>query len=306
MVPYGDLVKTLSSEQAEPLTLALDYAKLKGMAILIVALGSVIAHTAVLFVFQLGQPRIFFSMARDGLLPAIFARVHPRFRTPWGSTLLTGVGVGVAAMFTSLEEMVDLTNIGTLFAFILVCLGIIVLRIKEPDRKRPFRVPGGLILPILGILGCLYLIRYLPTTSWERFVAWLNCGFVVYMLYGSLQSRLTGRTTAENPALHDAQSAYTGAWLATLGVLLLILARLAAVHFSAGAEAGGWGIHSGWLTLPLLMNAGLLCPAIFLRAQRAKRGELPPQARTQAHRATLLAGALLVATTSYLVGVGLF
>ncbi len=158
IIPYQEIIARLSSEQAEPLTLALDYAHIGGLAVFIVALGSVIAHTAVLFVFQLGQPRIFFSMARDGLLPPLFAKVHPKYRTPWGSTILTGVAVGTAAMFTSLNEMVDLTNIGTLFAFILVSIGIIVLRVKDPDRERPFRVPGGMVLPILAIIGCVGLI----------------------------------------------------------------------------------------------------------------------------------------------------
>src|SRR5262249_35574349 len=203
MIPYHDLVKTLSTQQAEPLTLALEYAKIGGKAVAIVALGSVIAHTAVLFVFQLGQPRIFFSMARDGLLPSMFAKVHPKYRTPWGSTILTGVGVGTFSMFTSLDEMVDLTNIGTLFAFILVCAGIMILRVRDPERKRPFKVPGGMVLPVMGILGCLYLIRFLPATSWSRFVAWLNVGFVIYFLYGSIYSHLTGRATAKNPGAHD-------------------------------------------------------------------------------------------------------
>src|SRR5437667_12783407 len=117
--------------------MALQYANIErfgNIIIGIVAFGSVIAHTAVLLVFQLGQPRIFMSMARDGLLPQSFAKVHPRFRTPHVTTILTGVAVGVCAMFTSIDEMVDLTNIGTLFAFILVCLGILILRRREPER----------------------------------------------------------------------------------------------------------------------------------------------------------------------------
>lgn len=200
IVPFHDLTKTLATQQAEPLTLAFRYAHIvrhKGLFIFIVALGSVIAHTAVLLVFQLGQPRIFFSMARDGLLPAWFARVHPRFRTPHVTTILTGLAVGGASMITTLEEMVDLTNIGTLFAFILVCIGIIVLRIKAPEQKASFRVPGGFIMPILGGLSCLGLIYYLPPTSWLRFVAWLNVGFVIYVCYGSEHSKLTAFNAAD-------------------------------------------------------------------------------------------------------------
>jgi APA family basic amino acid/polyamine antiporter len=125
----------------------------------VVDFGSVIAHTAVLLVFQLGQPRIFFSMARDGLLPPVFARVHPKFKTPHVTTILTGVFVGGIAAFATVDEMVSLTNIGTLFAFILVCVGVIVLRYKDPSRIRPFRVPlGAWFLPGLGALSCAFLI----------------------------------------------------------------------------------------------------------------------------------------------------
>jgi APA family basic amino acid/polyamine antiporter len=156
----------------------------------VVALGSVVAHTAVLLVFQLGQPRIFFAMSRDGLLPKLFARVHPRYGTPHVSTIITGVVVGVFAMFTTLEEMVDLTNIGTLFAFFLVCVGIIILRVKDPHRERPFRVPFGIVLPVLGAISCIGLAIYLPPASWSRFGLWLVIGLVVYFAYGYRHSRL--------------------------------------------------------------------------------------------------------------------
>ncbi|HXG95455.1 MAG TPA: amino acid permease [Blastocatellia bacterium] len=280
LVPYPVLVeKQLSAEQAEPLTMAIQYAVPNaGWAVGIVAFGSVIAHTAVLLVFQLGQPRIFFSMARDGLLPPIFYKVHPRFRTPHISTILTGVFVAVFAAFASIDEMVDLTNIGTLFAFVLVCAGIIILRVKDPDRVRPFRVPGGwrwtitlyiafaiavflfpetqlpigqkimwlvgaaivfalsrkYIFPVLGVISCLYLIYFLPPTSWLRFAAWLNFGFVIYVGYGSVKSRLTGRHLAERPAEHDAQTAFTGMWLAIIGALLLLIMRAFDIYIAAG------------------------------------------------------------------------
>jgi APA family basic amino acid/polyamine antiporter len=152
-----------------------------------------VAHTAVLLVFQLGQPRIFFSMARDGLLPPVFAKVHPKFRTPHVTTILTGVAVGVTAAFTSLDEMVNLTNVGTAFAFILISLGIIILRFKDPDRERPFRVPfGPFLLPIAGMVCCVGIIYYLPQPSWWRFVVWLAVGIVIYFLYGYRHSRLRG------------------------------------------------------------------------------------------------------------------
>jgi len=191
MIPYGALTKTLSSEQAEPLTLAMKFVSMPNWMVGVVAFGSVIAHTAVLLVFQLGQPRIFFAMSRDGLLWPFFSKVHPRFKTPYIGTILTGVFVGVTAMVTSLDAMVDLTNIGTLFAFILVCIGIMILRVREPNRERPFRVPGGaFLLPILGIITCLVLAIYLPPKSWWRFVYWLLAGLVIYVTYGYSHSRL--------------------------------------------------------------------------------------------------------------------
>jgi len=157
----------------------------------IVAFGSVVAHTAVLLVFQMGQPRIFFSMARDGLLPQSFAHVHPKYRTPHVTTILTGVAVGVCAMFTSIDEMVDLTNIGTLFAFILVCVGILILRSREPQRRRTFRVPWSPVLPLLGVVACVYLMLGLPWITWIRFGLWLVVGMVVYFSYGFKRSRLS-------------------------------------------------------------------------------------------------------------------
>ena len=146
-----------------------------------------------------GQPRILFAMARDGFLPPVFTRVHPRFGTPHVSTILTGrARRRSCSAFVSIDEMVDLTNIGTLFAFILVCIGIIILRFREPGRARPFRVPfGPVLVPGLGILSCLFLIGYLPPTSWLRFVGWLLAGLVVYGLYGYRHSRLRHAVAAD-------------------------------------------------------------------------------------------------------------
>jgi basic amino acid/polyamine antiporter, APA family len=191
LIPYHELVTRLSTEQAEPLTMALDHVAPPGVTwpSTIVAFGSVIAHTAVLLVFQLGQPRIFFSMARDGLLPSTFASVHPKYKTPHVTTILTGVFVGVFAAFASIDEVIDLTNIGTLFAFILVCIGIIVLRYKDPTRHRPFRVPlGPWLFPVLGVVSCFFLMFYLPPASWWRFIGWLMLGFSIYLSYGYTRS----------------------------------------------------------------------------------------------------------------------
>ena len=184
MVPWNEL------HTAEPLTVAMNRYNL-GWAAGIVAVGSVAAHTAVLLVFQMGQPRIFYSMARDGLLPPTFARVHPRFHTPHVTTILTGVVVAAFAAFANIEEMVDLTNIGTLFAFVVVSAGVIVLRRTNPEARRPFRVPLVPWLPSLAMAGCLLLAAGLPRVTWLRFALWLGAGLVIFLLYGRHHSRLS-------------------------------------------------------------------------------------------------------------------
>ncbi len=162
----------------------------------VVAFGAVIATTAVLLVFQYGQPRIFFSMARDGLLPASFARIHPKYRTPHVTTIWTGVFVALLAAVANLDVFVELTNIGTLFAFVLVCAGVLVLRYKDPSRPRPFRTPLVPFVPIAGILICLYLMKNLPLATWIRFGAWLAIGIAIYVFYGYRHSRFGGHGAA--------------------------------------------------------------------------------------------------------------
>ncbi len=330
LIGHKELVQKLATEQAEPLTMALQHAAPKlGWAVGIVAFGSVIAHTAVLLIFQLGQPRIFFSMSRDGLLPKTFSKVHHRYRTPHVATILTGVFVAVFAAVASIDEMVDLTNIGTLFAFILVCSGIIVLRRTEPDRPRPFRVPSGwlwsailyvafavilffipgrlpgklivlalaavgfayfrhYIFPLLGVLSCLYLIFYLPPTSWLRFAAWLNAGFLIYVAYGAIHSRMMHTDMKKRSPEHLAYTARLGAVLLLIGDGMLFLMRAFDVyrmtHRSLTDLAGSartqaalqhvfsakpWLEMSWFLVIPLALNAFILCPLIIRRAQQA-------------------------------------
>src|SRR5262245_51971943 len=156
----------------------------------LVSAGALAGTTSVLLVFQLGQPRIFMAMARDGLLPQYFARIHPRFRTPHITTIWTGVVVAGVAMVTNIGELADLTNIGTLFAFILVCLGVNVLRRVNPERPSPFRVPFVPVFPIVGVFMCLALMLSLPVMTWIRFVVWLGIGLLIYFLYSVRHSKL--------------------------------------------------------------------------------------------------------------------
>ncbi len=183
MVPYRQLAV------ADPLARALQLAGLTTVG-WIVALGATVSMAAVLLVFQYGQPRIFFSMARDGLLPKWAAKVHPVHRTPYVTTLLTGVLVALASSVGDAAETYDLTNIGTLFAFMLVCIGVLVLRHKEPDRPRPFRVPFVWPVTLLGAAGCLFIMKGLPRSAWERFGWWLVIGLVLYFSYGIRHSKL--------------------------------------------------------------------------------------------------------------------
>ena len=183
MVPYKQL------GVADPLARALDLAGFKAAGWL-VALGAVISMSAVLLVFQYGQPRIFFAMARDGLLPRWAARIHPRTRVPWTTTLLTGLFVALWALVGDAAETYDLTNIGTLFAFLLVSVGVLVLRHREPERRRPFKVPMAWPVCLLSAAACLFIMKGLPNQAWERFGIWLGIGLVLYFAYGFRNSGL--------------------------------------------------------------------------------------------------------------------
>src|SRR5213083_1658480 len=156
----------------------------------LISAGALAGITSVLLVFQLGQPRIFMAMARDGLLWPYFAKIHPRFRTPYITTIWTGIIVGGVAMLTDIGSLADLTNIGTLFAFLLVCLGVIILRRKDANRPRPFRVPLVPLFPVLGVIFCFVLMLSLPIETWIRFFVWLAIGLCIYFLYGIRHSKL--------------------------------------------------------------------------------------------------------------------
>ena len=170
----------------------------------VISFGAVFATTSVLLVFQLGQPRILFSMSRDGLLPAWASKVHPKYRTPHISTIWTGVFVAGFAAVSNIEEVAVLCNIGTLFAFVLVAVGVLVLRKTDPDRPRPFRTPLVPWVPICAILSCGYLMAELNWVTWLRFFGWLALGMVIYFMYGYRRANMPerqGAKTAENPAI---------------------------------------------------------------------------------------------------------
>ena len=148
-----------------------------------VLFGAMMGMISSLLVFQLGQARVWFSMSRDGLLPTLFGRVHPRFRTPATATWIAGFLVGIPAGFLDIGTLSDLSNIGTLFAFVLVSIGVIILRRRDPNRHRGFRAPGGIAAPVLSVLFCVLLMSGLPILTWLRFFAWLAIGLAIYRLY---------------------------------------------------------------------------------------------------------------------------
>jgi APA family basic amino acid/polyamine antiporter len=188
MVPYKELAV------ADPLAHALQLAGFNAVG-WIVALGAVVSMSAVLLVFQYGQPRIFYAMARDGLLPRWAATLNAK-RIPATTTLITGVVVAAWSLVGDAGETYDLTNIGTLFAFMLVSIGVLVLRHTEPERPRPFRVPFVWPVTLLSAAGCLFIMKGLPPQAWERFGIWLVIGLVLYFVYGYRHSRLRDRSRA--------------------------------------------------------------------------------------------------------------
>ncbi|GAB2603230.1 amino acid transporter [Paractinoplanes abujensis] len=183
-----------SPEQLEgsdaPLAAALDQGAGISWAAAVLALGAVVAITSVVLVIMYGQTRIFFAMCRDGLLPQRLAQVNQRYGTPARLTLVLGVLIAILAALVPLSEIVKLVNIGTLFAFVLVNIGVIVLRRTRPEMPRPYRVPWSPVLPILGIAFAIYLMSDLPWDTWVRFVVWLVIGVLIYWLYGYKHSRL--------------------------------------------------------------------------------------------------------------------
>jgi basic amino acid/polyamine antiporter, APA family len=156
----------------------------------IISLGAVLSMTSVLLVMQLGQTRVFFAMSRDGLIPSAMAKIHPRYGTPYVSTLVTGIFVAIPACLIDINIAADVCNIGTLFAFVLVAFGVLILRLRSPETHRGFRVPAVWLCAPLCILTCTYLMSFLGLINWIRFGIWLVLGLVIYFLYGIRHSRI--------------------------------------------------------------------------------------------------------------------
>jgi APA family basic amino acid/polyamine antiporter len=189
VVPYAQL------DVPDPIAVAADHAGLNWMGRLI-KLGAIAGLSSVILVLLLGQSRVFYSMARDGLLPPFVNRVHPRFRTPWITSIVTGIGVAIFSALFSVREAGSLCSIGTLLAFVIVSIGILVLRVREPNLPRKFKTPLVWFVAPAGAISALALMLALPWPTWRRLIVWFAIGIVVYFLYGFKHSRLAREESA--------------------------------------------------------------------------------------------------------------
>jgi APA family basic amino acid/polyamine antiporter len=199
VVPYKQMLNepaplVIAIEAAAARAAGTPWAPLMNGLMVLLTVGALAALSSVMVVMMLAQPRIFLAMAKDGLMPAWAGIVHPRFKTPHVSTIVTGVVVALAAGLTPIATLGTLVSIGTLMAFVIVSVGVIVLRHTRPDLPRPFRMPWVPVLPALSALVALLLMLGLPRATWERLVLWMAVGIVFYFAYGYRRSRLRGLT----------------------------------------------------------------------------------------------------------------
>jgi APA family basic amino acid/polyamine antiporter len=191
---------TNQSFLSAPIAFALNFIN-QGWASGIISIGAIMGITSVLLVMLMGQPRVFFAMSRDGLLPQKISKVHPKFQTPYITTIITGVVVGAIALLIPIGTAAELTNIGTLFAFAIVSTGVMILRKTNPEHPRPFRTPIVYITAPLGVLFSCYLMYSLPVLTWIRFLAWLDVGLFIFFFYGRTHSRLTAINASKSFSL---------------------------------------------------------------------------------------------------------
>lgn len=184
--------KQIDPDDPAPLATVLTNIGQPGLA-KVLAIGAACGIIVVVMILLIGQTRVGFAMARDGLLPPVLAKVHPKYRTPYVITIIVGIGAAILATFTSIGVLAELVNVGTLAAFILVSIGVIVLRRTRPDLPRSFKTPWVPVLPIISALACFYLMLNLAIETWIRFLVWMAVGFAIYFLYGRRHSRLGQR-----------------------------------------------------------------------------------------------------------------
>jgi amino acid transporter len=198
----------------------------------------------------MSQPRIFFSMSRDLLLPPGISKIHPKYGTPYITTIITCIVVALVAGFTRIEVVGEMTSIGTLFAFVVVCAAVMVLRVKRPDVKRPFTAPGGQATPILGVISCAYLMLSLAVLTWVRFLVWLDIGMLIYWFYSRTHSplfnaELEGKKSSTERSsdfltMWGGLGLFNGAWITLVGLMTFL-----GINGEATAKWHEIGISSG-------------------------------------------------------------
>jgi APA family basic amino acid/polyamine antiporter len=191
------LVRYTELNVPDPIAVGVDATGLSWLSPLI-KLGAICGLSSVVLVGMLAQSRIFYTMANDGLLPPWVARIHPRFRTPHITTIVTGLVMAVIAGTTPIAVLGELVSMGTLLTFVIVCAGVIILRRTQPDLTRPFRTPWSPVVPLLGVATCAYLMSGLPGDTWLRLLLWMAAGFVVYVAYGRRHSKAQGARTGRH------------------------------------------------------------------------------------------------------------
>jgi APA family basic amino acid/polyamine antiporter len=213
-------------------------------------------YSSVILVMLMGQSRVFFSMSKDGLLPPVFHRVHPKFRTPARSNVLFMLFVSLFAAFVPARVVGEMTSIGTLFAFILVCIGVWILRVKQPELKRAFRTPLVPLIPILGIITCLFMMVFLPLDTWIRLIVWMLIGFDLYLFYGLKKSVLSDHL----PATHARGNRIVSlCGLSLVGLLVLV----AFVHHQSATE-------SDWILFSFSLIFAAVHLVLYLLKMRQK------------------------------------
>jgi APA family basic amino acid/polyamine antiporter len=247
----------------------------------LISAGAAAGITSVLLVMLMGQPRIFFSMSRDRLLPPGVSKVHPRFGTPYITTIITGLVVAFFAAIIPINVVGEMTSIGTLFAFVVVCSAVMMLRVKRPEARRPFRVPFGFLFPICGVLSCLYLMLSLSVATWVRFLVWLDIGMMIYWFYGRRHSPLADK--AEQAAQSGREK--TGNFVTLLGALALfngfftaVLAAMTLSGLTSEALANWREIHVAPHQAAVAGVAALVVGAVVLAAGRMVARQQPAAA----------------------------
>lgn len=238
----------------------------------IISVGAVMGITSVLLVMMMGQPRIFFSMSRDRLFPESISKVHPRFRTPYRTTIITGVAVGLVALLIPIGTAAELANIGTLFAFAIVSASVLVLRKTNPDIRRSFRVPFVFIVSPLGVIFSLYLMYSLPVLTWIRFLAWLDIGLLIYYFYSRTHSRIADKVERDKKFSWKDMLEFFGIFALINGVLFGLLSILAIIGITSMKSWNEISLepHKTVIICAVLIAAGI---AMFITGRIARNNK---------------------------------